>query len=115
MEIYHHIDAIRGNRRGNPVMTLCMIKQNNTVGCGLSACDPRDKFDEDVGKELARRRALRAVKGRAPHEFKNPDFKETLMEAGIPVLITEKSFELPVITKARINELTTFAEQMIGR
>lgn len=115
MEIYHHIKAIEGPRKGNPVMTVCMIKQNGTIGCGLSACDPRDKFDEFVGKELARQRALRVIKGRKPHLFENPEFENTLIEAGISTWVREKSFELPGITQNRINELTVFAEQLMGR
>lgn len=44
------------NEKKNTV--TCVVKNKNGVFVGVAKCDPSDVFDENIGKDIARKRAI---------------------------------------------------------
>ena len=63
-EIYQLYEAKSGDWEGLNVVAACTIKDGDDIGRGVAICSPDDVPDDDKGKALARRYALRALKGR---------------------------------------------------
>jgi len=83
LEIIRFHKATVGPRKGNPIITECIIKNGNRIVSGLALCSPKDKFSEYVGADYARRRALRKLKGRKVMPINRDEAKDILKETGL--------------------------------
>ena len=83
MEIIRFHPAITGPRKGNPIITECIIKEGKKIVSGLALCSPRNKFSEYIGTDYARRRAKRKLKGRKVLPVNRIEAKRIMAEAGL--------------------------------
>ena len=69
----------------SPIVTICYIlTENGIVGRGVSVCSKQDKYDDSIGKGLAKGHALRAIKGRRLDNFKRPEVIKLLIQTKCP-------------------------------
>jgi len=85
VELIRFHNAIIGNRKNNPVITECIIKDGNKIASGIALCSKMDKFNEVTGINLARRRALRKIKGRKVRPMARHKAISIFMETGYPI------------------------------
>ena len=76
------------------VITICYIlTESGVVGRGISVCSKQDTYNEDIGKQLAKGHALRAIKGRHLDNFKRREVVSRLIQCKCP--FTKKSERNP--------------------
>ncbi len=65
MEKYYYIrDDIKTSQDGNgrPIITVCLIKTAKDIGRGIAICGNQDQPCKKVGRNIARARALHALR-----------------------------------------------------
>jgi len=95
LEIIRFHKAIVGPRKGDPIVTECIIKQGSRIVSGIALCSPTDKFNEYTGIGHARRRAKRKLKGRKVLPVNRGEAKDILKEIGSSIgPIVEKAVNM---------------------
>jgi len=73
------------SRDGEKIVTVCYIlTEGGIVGRGISICSEQDAYDETIGKGLAQKHALRAIKGRNLDSIKRKEVINRLIQCKCP-------------------------------
>lgn len=73
------------SRDGEKIVTVCYIlTKDGIVGRGISICSEQDAYDETIGKGLAQKHALRAIKGRPLDSIQREEVIHRLIQCKCP-------------------------------
>jgi len=100
---YHKGAAIttkKGVINGPPIITECVVlSDDGNIGLGRSICSPSDTPCKKDGHFWAKRRAIRALKGRKQCYVLRPEALQRLKEIGVN--FTEKQILNPELTPSQ--------------